>query len=160
MTSETWILVILELFGKIINTHADIRLEQFLRAPPIIPTSVDVTDSNPPRESEDLDIFDTSATDAFRRLIAAIDNPSPTPLEIDEQLYSALSGLSSSHPWSTLTLDLKGACLTLTDIFTPPPRWYATGHVSRAHKDPALGPTSPKFSGGHRGCHRSFYLQL
>ena len=92
-----------------LNTHADIRLEQYLRTPPVIPTGVDVSDSHPPRESDhDTDILSQSATEAFQRLIAAIDNPPPTPLDIDDQLYSALAGLSSSHPWSTLILDLKG----------------------------------------------------
>jgi len=53
-----------------INTHADIRLEQYLRSPPIISTGVDVTDSNPPRESDhDMEALDPSATAAFQRLI-------------------------------------------------------------------------------------------
>ena len=92
-----------------LNTHADIRLEQYLRAPPVIPTRVDISDSHPPRESDhDTEILSQSATEAFQRLIAAIDNPPPTLLDIDDQLYSALPGLSSSHPWSTLVLDLKG----------------------------------------------------
>ena len=61
------------------------------------------------RESDhDTEILSQSATEAFQRLIAAIDNPPSTPLDIDHQLYSALAGLSSSHPWSTLVLDLKG----------------------------------------------------
>ena len=84
-------------------------MEQYLRAPPVIPTGVDISDSNPPRESDhDTEILSPSATEAFQRLIAAIDNPPPTPLDIDDQLYSALAGLSSSHPWSTLVRDLKG----------------------------------------------------
>ena len=84
-------------------------MEQFLRTPPVIPTGVDISDSHPPRESDhDTEILSQSATEAFQRLIAAIDNPPPTPLDIDDQLYSALAGLSSSHPWSTLILDLKG----------------------------------------------------
>ena len=98
-----------ETIETFLNTHADIRMEQYLRAPPVIHTSVDISDSNPPRESEhDTEILSASATAAFQRLIAAIDHPSPTPLDIDDQLYSALAGLSSSHPWSTLVLDLKG----------------------------------------------------
>ena len=92
-----------------LNTHADIRLEQYLRSPPVIHTGIDVSDSHPPRESDhDTEILSQSAIEAFQRLINAIDNPSPTPLDIDDQLYSALAGLSSSHPWSTLVLDLKG----------------------------------------------------
>ena len=92
-----------------LNTHSDIRLEQILRAPPVISTGVDPSDSHPPRESDhDTEILSQSATEAFQRLIAAIDNPPSTPLDIDHQLYSALAGLSSSHPWSTLVLDLKG----------------------------------------------------
>ena len=92
-----------------LNTHSDIRLEQILRAPPVIPTGVDPSDSHPPRDSDhDTEILSQSATEAFQRLIAAIDNPPSTPLDIDHQLYSALAGLSSSHPWSTLVLDLKG----------------------------------------------------
>ena len=81
-------------------------------------TGVDVTGSNPPRESEhDTEVFDPSATAAFRRLIDAIDNSSSTLLVIDEQLYSALGGLSSSHPWSTLVLDLKGVLSDLNRHF-------------------------------------------
>ena len=92
-----------------LNTYADIRVEQYLRSPPVIQTGIDISDSHPPRESDhDTEILSQSATEAFQRLIAAIDNPSPTPLDIDDQLYSALAGLSSSHPWSTLVLDLKG----------------------------------------------------
>ena len=92
-----------------LNTHSDIRLEQILRAPPVISTGVDPSDSHPPRESNhDTEILSQSATEAFQRLIEAIDNPPSTPLDIDHQLYSALAGLSSSHPWSTLVLDLKG----------------------------------------------------
>ena len=92
-----------------LNTYADMRVEQYLRSPPVIHTGIDISDSHPPRESDhDTEILSQSATEAFQRLIAAIDNPSPTPLDIDEQLYSALAGLSSSHPWSTLVFDLKG----------------------------------------------------
>ena len=92
-----------------LNTYADIRVEQYLRSPPVIQTGIDISDSHPPRESDhDTEILSQSATEAFQRLIDAIDNPSPTPLDIDDQLYSALAGLSSSHPWSTLVLDLKG----------------------------------------------------
>ena len=92
-----------------LNTYADMRVEQYLRSPPVIHTGIDISDSHPPRESDhDTEILSQSATEAFQRLIAAIDNPSPTPLDIDEQLYSALAGLSSSHPSSTLVLDLKG----------------------------------------------------
>ena len=92
-----------------LNTHADIFMEQYLRAPPVISTGVDIADSTPPRESDyDTEVLDPSATEAFQRLIDAIDNPPATPLDIDDQLYSALAGLSSSHPWSTLVLDLKG----------------------------------------------------
>ena len=92
-----------------LNTHADIRMEQYLRSPPVIHTGIDVSDSHPPRESDhDTEILSQSAIEAFQRLIDAIDNPSPTPLDIDDQLYSALAGLSSSHPWSTLVLGLKG----------------------------------------------------
>ena len=92
-----------------ISQHADIRMEQYLRSPPVIHTGIDVSDSHPPRESDhDTEILSQSAIEAFQRLINAIDNPSPTPLDIDDQLYSALAGLSSSHPWSTLVLDLKG----------------------------------------------------
>ena len=98
-----------------LNTHSDIRLEQILRAPPVIPTGVDPSDSHPPRDSDhDTEILSQSATKAFQRLIAAIDNPPSTPLDIDHQLYSALAGLSSSHPWSTLVLDLKGVLPELT----------------------------------------------
>ena len=92
-----------------LNTYADIRMEQYLRSPPVIQTGIDISDSHPPRESDhDTEILSQSATEAFQRLIDAIDNPSPTPLDIDDQLYSALAGLSSSHPWSTLVLDLQG----------------------------------------------------
>ena len=70
-----------------LNTHADIFMEQYLRAPPVISTGVDVTDSNPPRESDyDTEALDPSATDAFQRLIDAIDNPPATPLEIDTRI--------------------------------------------------------------------------
>ena len=59
-----------------LNTHSDIRLEQILRAPPVIPTGVDPSDSHPPRDSDhDTEILSQSATEAFQRLIAAIDNP-------------------------------------------------------------------------------------
>ena len=54
-----------------LNTHADIRLEQFLRTPPVIPTGVT-------RSDHDTEILSQSATEAFQRLIAAIDNPPPT----------------------------------------------------------------------------------
>jgi len=49
-----------------LNTHADIRMEQYLRAPPIILTSVDVTDSDPSRESDyDTEALDPSAVKAL-----------------------------------------------------------------------------------------------
>ena len=124
-----------------LNTHADIRLEQFLRTPPVIPTGVDISDSHPPRESDhDTEILSQSATEAFQRLIAAIDNPPPTPLDIDDQLFSALAGLSSSHPWSTLILDLKGVLHELDRHF----HTHLLRHVAssdRSLKNSTLKPT-------------------
>ena len=61
-----------------LNTYADIRMEQYLRSPPVIQTGIDISDSHPPRESDhDTEILSQSATEAFQRLIDAIDNPSP-----------------------------------------------------------------------------------
>ena len=61
-----------------LNTYADIRMEQYLRSPPVIQTGIDISDSHPPRESDhDTEILNQSATEAFQRLIDAIDNPSP-----------------------------------------------------------------------------------
>ena len=43
-------------------------MEQFLRAPPVISTDVDVSDSQPPRESDhDTEILSQSATEAFQQ---------------------------------------------------------------------------------------------
>ena len=43
-------------------------MEQYLRAPPVIHTSVDISDSNPPRESDhDTAILSASVTEAFQR---------------------------------------------------------------------------------------------
>ena len=107
-------------------------MEQYLRSPPVIHTGIDVSDSHPPRESDhDTEILSQSAIEAFQRLIDAIDNPSPTPLDIDDQLYSALAGLSSSHPWSTMVLDLKGVLpRTRQALSHSPSKWYAAGSDS------------------------------
>ena len=94
------------------NTHADIRMEQYLRSPPVIHTDIDVSDSHPPRESDpDTEILSQSAIEAFQRLINAIDNPSPTPLDIDDQLYSALARRPRLIP-GPLSFSTSKVCFT------------------------------------------------
>ena len=116
-----------------LNTHADIRMEQYLRSPPVIQTGIDVSDSHPPRESDhDTEILSQSAIEAFQRLIDAIDNPPPhltlminytppwpaCPRLIPGPLSSSTSKACSMNSIDTFTLTSSVVCCRLR--WSPP----------------------------------------
>lgn len=94
----------------LLNTQADILLQQALhprRVDPPPTSSEEVPDTTAPAEEEEPDQLDTATSDAFGRLLAALNNPRTASPILDDPLYTVLSRLSHAHPWSSLILDLK-----------------------------------------------------
>ena len=118
------------------NTHADALLQRLLRPhsaadPPTAPE--EVFDTTAPPEEEEPDQLDVATSDAFGRLLAALNSPATAGPILDDPLYTVLSRLSHAHPWTTLVLDLK-------DLMPELDRHYHT-HLLVAHLQPI--PTPP-----------------
>ena len=92
------------------NANADILLQHILQprrsAVPALAAD-DVPDTTAAPEEEEPDLLDTATSEAFARLLTALDTPDSTGPILDAPLYTVLSRLSHAHPWTTLILDLK-----------------------------------------------------
>ena len=114
-----------------INAQADARVHQIFEGPAPPTATVEELDI-PDAEDDEADQYDPSMDSAFAHLLQVIDQPTstgtPSP-PLTTELYSALSNLSHTHPWSSLTFDLKALlpnnvlytlAKTITDILAPP----------------------------------------
>ena len=92
-----------------INAQADARVHQIFEGPAPPTEAVEEPDI-PDVEDDEADQYDPSMDSAFAHLLQVIDKPTakgtPSP-PLTTELYSALSNLSHTHPWSSLTFDLK-----------------------------------------------------
>ena len=92
-----------------INSQADSRVHQIFDNP-TQPTPITEEPDLPDAEDDEPDQYDPGMDSAFAHLLQVIDRPvtaGAAAPPLTAELYSALSTLSHTHPWSSLTFDLK-----------------------------------------------------
>ena len=92
-----------------INAQVDARVHQIFEGPAPQPEAVEEPDL-PDAEDDEPDQYDPGMDSAFAHLLQVIDQPvtkDAPSLSLTTELYSALSNLSHTDPWSSLTFDLK-----------------------------------------------------
>ena len=90
-----------------INSQADARVQHIFDGP-VRPAPPTEEPDLPDAEDDEPDQYDPGMDTAFAHLLQVIDQPAGTASPaLTPELYAALSMLSHTHPWSSLTFDLK-----------------------------------------------------
>ena len=90
-----------------INAQADARVQHIFDGP-VRPTPPTEEPDLPDAEDDEPDQYDPGMDTAFAHLLQVIDQPAGTAAPaLTPELYAALSVLSHTRPWSSLTFDLK-----------------------------------------------------